>query len=247
MAMTREKRKRIEALVIETFEKLDKTGSNAAAYKKRLGDMSDAQFEEWVKRLATDEDYHFYLDVQPYHNEPTLDQIEAAAKVTGTKLHQYVYFRHDGAQDNPVRTAHPVPCGWIHVRRLQQILAKKTSYSTDASKRSQLTGQLSGDDAVGRLADEEAYALKTVGAESVLKELLGPRADNRDKRLQMYQTIDKQGFVQYGTLKGDLKNQPTINYLDTLLLAAGLKSDLIDKTELLRISVDRPVDTGAKR
>jgi hypothetical protein len=126
-------------------------------------------------------------------------------------------------------------------------LAKKTSYSTDASKRSQLTGQLSGDDAVGRLADEEAYALKTVGAESVLKELLGPRADNRDKRLQMYQAIDKQGFVQYGTLKGDLKNQPTINYLDTLLLAAGLKSDLIDKTELLRVSVDRPVDTSAKR
>lgn len=246
MAMTREKRKRIEALVIETFEKLDKTGSNAVAYKKRLGDMSDAQFEEWVKRLATDEDYHFYLDVQPYHNEPTLDQIEAAAKVTGTKLHQYVFFRHDGAQDNPVRTAQRVPVGYIHVRRLQQILAKKTSYSTDASKRSQLTGQLSGDDAVGRLADEEAYALKTVGAESVLKELLGPRADNRDKRLQMYQAIERDGFARYGDLKGDLKNQPTINYLDTLLLAAGLKSDLIDSTELLRVSVDRPVENQRK-
>ena len=99
---------------------------------------------------------------------------------------------------------------------------------------------------MGRLADEEAYALKTVGAESILRELLGPRADNRDKRLQMYQAIDKQGFVQYGTLKGDLKNQPTINSLDTLLLAAGLKSDLIDKTELLRVSVDRPVEDQRK-
>ena len=246
MAMTREKRKRIEALIIETFEKLDKTGSNAAIYRKKMGDMSDTQFEEWIKRFATDDDYHFYLSCQPYHNEPTLDQIEAAAKVTGTQLHQYVYFKHDGAQDNPIRTAQRVPVGHIHVRRLQQILAKKTSYSTDASKRSQLTGQLSGDDAVGRLADEEAYALKTVGAESVLKELLGPRADNRDKRLQMYQAINNQGFVQYGELKGDLKNQPTINYLDTLLLAAGLKSDLIDKTELLRVSADRPVEGQRK-
>lgn len=111
MAMTREKRKRIEALIIETFEKLDKTGSNAAIYRKKMGDMSDTQFEEWIKRFATDEDAHFYLDVQPYHNEPTLDQIEAAAKVTGTKLHQYVYFRHDGAQGNPVRTAQRVPVG----------------------------------------------------------------------------------------------------------------------------------------
>jgi hypothetical protein len=129
---------------------------------------------------------------------------------------------------------------------LQQILAKKTSYSTDASKRNQLTGQLSGDDAIGRLADEEAYALKTVGAESILKELLGPRADNRDKRLGMYQAIERDGFVNYGTLKGDLKNQPTVNYLDTLLLAAGLKSDLVDQTVMLRVSADRPTEGQRK-
>lgn len=241
------KRKRIEALVLEVMGKLDRTGENARRYEAQFKTMSDAQFDAWAKRLATDEDFHFYLAVLPYKNEPTLDDVEAAAKVTGTQLHQYVYFRHDGAKDNPVRSAVRVPVGYIHVRRLQQILAKKTSYSTDASKRSQLTGQLSGDDAVGRLADEEAYALKTVGAEAVLKELLGPRADNRDKRLGMYQAIEKQGYVQYGELKGDLKNQPTVNYLDTLLLAAGLKSDLIDKTELLRVTADRPVDLGAKR
>jgi hypothetical protein len=244
--LTSEKRRRIEKLVIDTMAALDKTGANPESYRKRFSEMSDPQFEDWLKRLSTDDDYHFYLSCQPYHNEPTLDQIEAAAKVTGTQLHQYVYFKHDGAQDNPVRTAYRCPVGWIHVRRLQQILAKKTSYSTDASKRSQLTGQLSGDDAVGRLADEEAYALKTVGAESVLKELLGPRADNRDKRLQMYQAIERDGFARYSDLRGDLKNQPTINYLDTLLLAAGLKSDLIDSTELLRVSVDRPVENQRK-
>ena len=94
---------------------------------------------------------------------------------------------------------------------------------------------------MGRLADEEAYALKTIGADSVLKELLGPRADNRDKRLGMYQRIDQDGFVRYEDLVGDMKNQPGINYLDTLLTAAGLKSDLIDATELLRVTTDRPV------
>jgi hypothetical protein len=188
--------------------------------------------------LNTNEDFHFYLSCTPFHNEPTLEQIEAAAKITGTKLHQYVYFRHDGTADKPVRTAHRVPVGLIHVRRLQQLLYKKTSYSTDASMRSQLTGQLSGHDAVGRLADEEAYALKTVGGEATLNELLGPRADNRDKRLGMYHSIERDGYVQYSNLVGDLKNQPTINYMDTLLLAAGLKSDLIDPTEVLRVTTD---------
>jgi hypothetical protein len=117
---------------------------------------------------------------------------------------------------------------------------KKTGYSVDVSKRSQLTGQLAGDSAVGRIADEEAYALKTVGADAVLAEMFGPRADNKRKRLQMYQAIDRDGFVQYGKLVGDLKDQPGLNYLDTLLMAAGLKSDLVDSGLLLRVTAENP-------
>ena len=153
-----------------------------------------------------------------------------------------MYFKHDGAEDNPVRTIQRVPVGYLHVRRLQQLLMKKTSASTEASKRNHLTGQLSGADAVGRLADEESYALQTVGAQNVLNELLGPRADNRDKRLQMYQAIEQDGFASYGKLTGDIKNQATINYLNVLLLGAGMQTDLIDKTELLRVTVDKPVE-----
>lgn len=240
MAITPAKRKRIEATVLEVFEKLDKTGENAARYKKMMAEMSNEQFEKWLQWFRASDDNHFYLEVTPYHSEPTLDQIEAAAKIVGVPLHQYVYFKHDGAQENPVRSRVRVPVGYLHVRRLQQILSKKTSYSTEASKRNQITGQLSGDSAVGRLADEEAYALKTVGANSVLKELLGPRADNRDKRLQLYQAIEQDGYVQYANLTGDSKNQPGLNYMDSLLIAAGLKSDIVDSTDLLRVTVDRP-------
>lgn len=240
-----EKRNRITSLVVSVFKDLDVTGENAKRYKEELEAMSDEQFAKWVDSFRN-EDVHFYLEVMPYHNEPTLEQIEKAARKVGVQLHQYVYFKHDGAKDDPVRTPVRVPCGYIHVRRLQQILYKKTSYSTDTTKRNQLTGQLSGADAVGRLADEEAYALKTVGADYVLKEMLGPRADNRDKRVGMYAAIDRDGYVQYGSLKGDLKNQPTLNYMDVLLTGAGLKSDLIDSTELLRVTADRPADGKRK-
>ena len=109
--MTKDKRRRIEEIVLATMSKLDKTGENSARYQKMMSGMTDAQFEAWVKRFATDEDAHFYLAVLPFRNEPTLDDVEAAAKVTGTQLHQYVYFRHDGAKDNPVRTAVRVPVG----------------------------------------------------------------------------------------------------------------------------------------
>lgn len=110
-AMTRDKRKRIEAIVLEVMGKLDRSGENVARYKKMMSGMNDVQFEAWVKKFDSDEDFHFYLAVLPYKNEPTLDDVEAAARVTGTQLHQYVYFRHDGAKDNPVRTAVKVPVG----------------------------------------------------------------------------------------------------------------------------------------
>ena len=109
--LTGNKRQRIEALILDVFSKLDKTGENTRRYKKLMSDMSDTQFEAWLKRFEQDEDAHFYLAVLPYHNEPSLEQVEAAAKLTGTQLHQYVYFRHDGAVGNPVRTAQRVPVG----------------------------------------------------------------------------------------------------------------------------------------
>lgn len=111
MTMNSSKRKRIEELVLEVMRKLDRTGENAKRYEAQFKAMSDTQFEAWVKKLESDDDFHFYLSVLPYKNEPTLDDVEAAAKVTGTQLHQYVYFRHDGAKDNPVRSAVRVPVG----------------------------------------------------------------------------------------------------------------------------------------
>ena len=58
----------------------------------------------------------------------------------------------------------------------------------------------------------------------------------------MYQAIEQDGFASYGKLTGDIKNQATINYLNVLLLGAGMQTDLIDKTELLRVTVDKPVE-----
>jgi hypothetical protein len=240
--LTPEKRKKIEKLVLAVFDKLDITGANTKKYKADFDAMSDKDFEKWILEFQNNEDKHFYLQVVPYHNEPTLDQIEEAAKLTKTQLHQYVYFKHDGSKDDPVRTAVKVPVGYIHARRLQQLLYKKTSYSTEVNSRNHLTGQLSGHDQIGRVADEEAYALKTVGAENVLKEVMSPRADNRNKRLNMYQNIERDGFVRYADLQGDTKDQATLGYMDTLLLAAGLKSDLVDPTLLLRVSSDKPQD-----
>jgi hypothetical protein len=238
--MTPAKRKRIVDLILSVMGTLDKTGANRLRYQRDLAGRSDGQLEEMLEAMRADDSKHFYLEVTPFNNEPDISQIEAAAAMVGTKLHEYVYFRHDNPGGEPVRTRVRVPVGYMHVRRLQQILAKKTSYSTDASKRSQVTGQLVGDSAVGRLPNAESYALRAIGATATLKEFLGPRADNRDKRLGMYQAIAQSGFVSYDELVGDTRNQQGLNYLATIFLAAGLRSDLLGEGDLLRVTAEKP-------
>lgn len=239
--INKDKRARIVALVLEFMNIMDKTGKNAAHWKSKLDDMSDAALKEWLEKLESSKDHHFYLQVTPWDNEPSLNDIEKAAKLVGTKLEQYVYFRHDGSANDPDRSATRCPCGYLHIRRLQQLLMKKTTHSTSTNSRNQLTGQLAGDSANGRIADEEAYALMTVGANAVVDEMFGPRADNRQKRLQMYRDIQRDGFVQYQNLTGDSKDQPTLGLFDVHMLAAGIKTDVITQTDLLRITADKPV------
>ena len=238
--ITKEQRKKIEELVVKVMSILDVSNKNPTHYQEMFKGMSDVEFEKYLKGMASDDDNNFYLEVVPWENEPTLDAIKLAAKFLNLPLERNVYYRHDDNKDNPVRTSYPVPVGYMHVKRLQQILTKKTGFSTETSQRNTITGQLSGAASVGRVADEETIALATVeNSDAILKELLGPRADNKDKRLQMYQAIQRDGFVSQRDLVGDSANQGTLNYLNVIFLGAGMQTDLIDATLINRASLDK--------
>lgn len=234
-------RKAIEEKILKTFSLLDRSGRNTTEYQNMFKSMDDTAFEKFLKTLGSSFENNFYLEVLPWENEPTLNDIKAAAKEVGYNFKQFVYIRDEvDSNGKPVRTRYAVPVGYMHVKRLQQILTKKTGYSTEISQRNPITGQLSGASSVGRIADEETIALATVeGTDEVLKELLGPRADNKDKRLQMYQSIQRDGFVNQKDLVGDSGNQSTLNYLDVVLTGAGYKTDLVNPTELSRASLKK--------
>ena len=49
MAITPEKRAEIEAVIYKTFDAVDKTKANSQYYHDLFADMSDAQFETFLK------------------------------------------------------------------------------------------------------------------------------------------------------------------------------------------------------
>ena len=221
------KRKKIQNMIYDTISILDKSGKNLEAYKKFFDSMSDEEFNKYMKRFLNDPEEHFYMEIIPFQNEPTLKDIKKAADYLGVPLEEYVYFRHDGNKNNPVRTKYPVPVGYLHLKRLQQILTKKNSMTIDIDRRNPKTGQVTGDSKIGRLSDAENYALTVMGADFALQEFMGPRADDANKKNQMYQRITTDGYVQLNTLSSDIEDSQTLNTVDVFFTGAGIITDLL--------------------
>jgi hypothetical protein len=233
------KRKKTQELVLGTMDILDKTGKNTKFYKELFDSMTDEKFESWIKDFLSDPEKNFYMEILPYVNEPVLQQIKKAADYIGIPLEEYVYFRHDGNKDNPIRTREKVPTGYIHLRRLQQILSKKQSYSININQRNMKTGQVTGDDKIARVTNVENFALTAMGADKALKEFLGPRADNTAEKLQMLKKISTDRYIQLKDLSSDPEDSQTLQTVDAYFIGSGIKTDLLSPGLALRRTLKR--------
>lgn len=74
----------------------------------------------------------------------------------------------------------------------------------------------------------ELYGLTVFKADEAIKEFYSSRADNMTSKNDMYSKISKYGYVYLNELNNDIKSNQTLNTIDTYLLGAGLKSDLVD-------------------
>lgn len=230
MALTEEKRKRMEKLIYDTFNKLDPTGSNTKKYKEKFSVMSDKQFDSFFKQFFNNPKEYLILDIVEYERGLTMEMIEDAAKVLKIPLFEYLYMPHITMdKDKVICTQERVATGYLPIKRTQQTVHKKNGLSTTINKRSATTGQVTAADKNGRETDMENSLLLAIGANSILQELNGPRADDLVMKNQMYSTIAKDGYVELSELENDPSNKTTLNTIDTFFLGMGLKTDLVTK------------------
>ena len=172
--LTKNKRKKMEDLIYEVFNALDKSGDNARRYKELLDPMTDRQFDTFFKSLFSDENSYLTLDVVDYERAVKMEDVEKAANVLGISLFEKVVMPHINMdKKNPVLSKFEVPVGYIHLKRMQQMLFKKNSLSTDIAMRSATTGQVVGADKNARETDGENFALVSLGVEDGMKEFMG--------------------------------------------------------------------------
>ncbi len=228
MALTSVKRKRMEELIYNVFDDLDPSKTNSDKCRKLFSKMSLAEFDKFFKNLFNDKDSYLILDIVDYERDLSIENVEKAAKRLNVPLFEKVAMPFvNGNTENPVVTKYEVPVGYIHLKRMQQMLFKKNSTSTEVGTRSALTGQVTGKDKNARKSDTENFALVTLGATDTLRELMGPRADDPVMKNEMYSAIALKGYVSLDELTNDIDNKTTLNVIDAYLIGMGIKSDLV--------------------
>lgn len=227
-------RQECEQLVYDTFDALDPTGTNTAKYRDMFGAMSDKQFESYLKAFFANDNENFILDINEYDRNVKMENCEAAAKVLGIPLAETVFMPHL-TMDKKHVVASKEKClvGWINIKRTQQLLHKKNGLALTDTRYNHLTGQVTGQDKDARDSDIEATMLVSMGAEDILRELHGPRADDIAMKRQMMNSIATKGYVDLESLEDKPTNKTTLNTVNTYLLAMGIKSDLVDDSYIL--------------
>lgn len=229
-----EKRQQIEQHIFKTMSLLDPTGINAKKYQAMFSQMNDAQFAKWIDAFLKDEKSNFRLDIEEFGDGSRslkFENIEKAANYLKLPLFEYVYLPHLSSDPNrPVRTKQPVLVGYLNIKRVQQFVTKKTGLSLDDQDRDEATGRMKGDSKGGTMTGIENELLAGMGANNILSEICGARADNVSEYDNMLAEIAEHGSVKLENIKTNVYDKPTLMKTDLYFMAMGLKTDLISES-----------------
>lgn len=227
-------RQAIEDLIYKTFDALDPTGANTTRYRAYFSTMTDDAFANFFKEFLKNDDENFTLDIIEYENNLKMEYCEKAAKVINIPLYEYIYMPWlTMDKKNVVVSKEKCLVGYINVKRTQQLVHKKNGISVSNEKRSATTGQVTNKDKNARDSDIEASMLVALGADKILQELHGPRADDLVMKQEMNESINTKGYVMLDELTNLPTNKVTLNTVNTYLLGMMLHSDLVTDSYIL--------------
>lgn len=236
-------REYIENLIYDFYNELDPSGANTDKMKAYFQSMSDTEFEKFFKQFLKDDSENFTLDIVEYEHDLKFEHCEAAAKFLGIELFEYIYMPHlTMDKSRVVVSKEKCLVGYLNVKRTQQVLQKKNGLTISNEKKSMITGQVVAKDKNARDSDIEASMLVALGADKILKELHGPRADDNVMKQQMFNSIANKGFVMLDELEDVSTNKTTLNTVNAYLLSMHIRSDLVSDSYILPKVSEEVVD-----
>ena len=213
-----------ERLIYEVFDILDPEGNNTEFWKKEFSKMSDEQFKKYISG-----NFPFYFQVGAF-KEPTMDQLTKALDKLEVPLLESIYepYKYKDTNGRPIKTK-PCLVGYIHMKRMKQMITKKNGMSIDTKTRDMKTGLLTGVDKNGKESDHEFESLAISGLYNTMNEFSRPRADAMEDKSVMNNTIKVLGMVSLKDLPREPNDSLSKNLLSAYYAGAQLYTNLVNQ------------------
>lgn len=217
-------RKEAEAFALKWIKALAPQGKTADYYKERFAKMSDEEFEQFIKRLETGEEFLVLYAPNFASGGLTVENNLEIAKKLGHEFFQPLIIGQRG--DVP---AYKTPVKYLvvdlPVRRTSQLLTKKISIPKDNKKIDMFTGQVAGSKK-SRISYPEVQVMASMGLDHCVEEFMKYRGGDLKGFNAMNTLISRQGGVSIKTLSNYASGVESTKTLKTFLTAAMLSSTL---------------------
>lgn len=223
MAITKKVREEIECMLIEFFDKLDKSKTNSEYLQEKWAKMSDAQFESWLKKK-----YPLQLQVRAWEVEPVMKDFFDAASVLGVSLTEkvaepFLYINKEGI---PVNT-YPALKMRLNIKKVQQVITKKNKVSVSIDLRDK-TGRLMTADKGAATSDKEQESLAVMGLYNTMSEFSTIKADAMQAKSEAYNQILNTGTLSNQDYKITKQDSVARNIISAYMIASHIDSNLVN-------------------
>lgn len=219
-------RAKAEAICLKLISKIIQgEPKNIAQYKAKFAAMNDKQFEEWIKKLESEEEFLTIEAPNFGKHEITVENNFKIAEEIGHKFFQKVWIQGKGDTPDYLTPIEYLICD-IPGRRPSQLLNKKTSVPKHNKVIDALTGQPTGESKGAKLSYPEIQVLTAMGMESSVIELAKYRGGDARGRAALSGLISKHGQARQETLQQYASGVESTVTLKTFLTAAHLRNNL---------------------
>lgn len=225
MSITKQQRNKCEQLIIKYFDALDTSKTNSDYYKKVFADMSDAQFEKWLKK-----DWPIRFQQRLSVTEPSMTDIKnslAAIEVPmmETMSMPFLYKNKDG----DAVCSKEVLIVYDNIKRVQQMVTKKSKWALETKNRDMRTGRLNGADKGSAMSDREFESLTTLGLETTMYEFAKPKGDAMMAKAAMNAAISSKGYVSLDDIPNEYDDSLSRNMISAYMIGCHLDNNMVNQ------------------
>ena len=222
--ITPKQRDEAEMLIYKTLDTIDPSHTNSDYYREIFSKMSDDQFYHFFQRRLPIR-FHYEL----FKIEPKMEDIIQAFKILNKPLIErvnmpHIYKRADGI---PVKSQECMVM-YLHIKRMQQLVAKKSHVALNVEKRDMKTGLLVSEDKGAKETDREFESLASYGLDFTMDEFARVRGDSMEAAAEMNSIINAKGSVSQEDFNVSKYDSLAKNTLDVYLIGAHIYSNLIN-------------------